>query len=312
MKYRVTLCLALLLAVPVFGQRSLDDGIKDLADQLRTGLASSREVKLAVVPLRELSDAESVLGTFLAEELTTRLFTPGRIQIVERQQLDRVMTELKLQQSGAIDQTTARKVGQLTGADAVVTGTVTEFQSFVALNCRVIDSQAGRVLATGAVKIVKDDDLKGILAKPLKGSGAKSETRPPAKASPGKIIRMSYEFVDPVCRSRGDQIECTFKMTNIAKNPRYPSIHIANISGTARSYLIDSAGKRYPASGVQLGGVAQFMFSSQAALQPDLPTEARITFRIPEDTATPKTAAMCIYVEGEEVTTVVFKDVTIE
>lgn len=312
MKRLVRYALMLCIAVSASAQQSLDDGVKDLADQLRHGLSTPRRAKIGVLPLRELSESESVLGIYLADELTTCLFVGGGVQIVDRQQLDRIMGELKLQQSGPIDEATAKKVGQLTGAGALITGTLTEFPSFVSLNCHVIDTETGAVVGAGTTKIMKDDDLRAILAKPLHAASTRKATPEPAKASPAeKTVRMSYEFTIPTCHTQGDQIDCRFRMTNLAKDARYVSLHISNISGVARSYLTDSEGKRYPAWDTELAGGSRVMFSSRAELQPNLPAEATMTFKVPEDMTAPKTAAVCIYVEAEDVATVVFKDVPI-
>jgi len=126
--------LALLLPGEVRAQKFLSEGIKDLATQIATSSAKEQKRKIAVLPFRELDGRPTVLGTYISEELVTDLFTIGGLDIVERSMLDRILGEIKLGQTGLIDAETATKVGKIAGVDAIVTGTITDLQSYVALN----------------------------------------------------------------------------------------------------------------------------------------------------------------------------------
>ena len=67
------------------------------------------------------------IGDAMADQLTTALVSTGCFKVVDRQNLEGVMDELGLQQSGVVDRRTASKVGKLVGADIIVTAAVTEF-----------------------------------------------------------------------------------------------------------------------------------------------------------------------------------------
>ena len=145
------------------GQRLLSDGVGDLATQIVSSITQQQKAKVAVIPFRELDGRQTILGTYLSEALVTELFKRGGLEIVERTMLDRIMEELRLGESGLIDPSTARQVGQVAGVEAIITGTITDLQSFVAVNCRLIDVQTGRVFAAAETKIVKDDDVRKIM-----------------------------------------------------------------------------------------------------------------------------------------------------
>lgn len=156
---------------PARAQRLQAEGVKELADQIVAGVTKEQKRKVAIVPFRELDGQATVFGTFLAEELTTRLFMAGSLDIVERSMLDKIMSELKLGASGAIDPTTAKQIGKLAGVDAIVTGSITDLPSSVAVNCRLIDVQTGRVFAAAQTRIVKDDDVKAMMGKSIAAPG---------------------------------------------------------------------------------------------------------------------------------------------
>ena len=68
------------------------------------------------------------IGDAMADQLTTALVSTGCFKVVDRQNLEGVMDELGLHQSGAVDRSTASRVGKLVGADIIVTAAVTEFK----------------------------------------------------------------------------------------------------------------------------------------------------------------------------------------
>jgi len=174
-------------ALPLHAQKTLGDGIKELSTQISTSAAKQQKQKIAVLPFRELEGQPTVLGTYLAEELVTNLFQLGNFEIVERQLLDKVLGELKVEQSGAIDPSTAKEIGRVTGVDAIVTGSITDLQSFVGVNCRLIDTTTGKIFGAAQTKITKDDDVKKIMSTAVTAHSPAAPRAPAVKkASEGK------------------------------------------------------------------------------------------------------------------------------
>ncbi|MBP7796038.1 MAG: hypothetical protein KA059_04600 [Elusimicrobiales bacterium] len=66
-------------------------------------------------------------GTAAADILTTTLLKHGA-DVIERQQIDSVIKELNLSQSGMINIENTRKIGQLLSIDAIILGTVTNLK----------------------------------------------------------------------------------------------------------------------------------------------------------------------------------------
>src|SRR5207244_2920291 len=175
------IAISMLLALPLRAQKTLGDGIKELATQISTSAAKQQKQKIAVLPFRELEGQPTVLGTYLAEELVTNLFQLGNFEIVERQLLDKVLGELKVEQSGAIDPSTAKEIGRVTGVDAIVTGSITDLQSFVGVNCRLIDTTTGKIFGAAQTKNTKDDDVKKIMSTAVAAHSPAAPRGPAAK-----------------------------------------------------------------------------------------------------------------------------------
>jgi curli biogenesis system outer membrane secretion channel CsgG len=134
-------------------QRLLAEGVREIATEISASAAKGDKRRIAIVPFRELDGAATVLGTYLAEALTTNLFRAGGVEIIERSMLDKVLRELKLAETGVIDGETAKRIGEIAGVDAIVTGSITDLAAYVSLNCRMIDAETGRVFAAAETSI---------------------------------------------------------------------------------------------------------------------------------------------------------------
>jgi len=67
------------------------------------------------------------VGAGASKMLETSLVKSGNFEVFTRQEMDKVMKEQALGQSGAVTPQSAAKAGQLIGVNAIVIGTVTEF-----------------------------------------------------------------------------------------------------------------------------------------------------------------------------------------
>jgi len=210
------LLLALLLAAPMTAQQKLSDGIKELATQISATATRQDKQKIAVLPFRELEGQSTVLGTYLSEELVTSLFQLGNFRIVERQLLDKLLGELKIEQTGAIDPRTAKEIGRIAGVDAIVTGSITDLESSIGVNCRVIDTATGEVFGAAKTRIIKDDDVTKIMRTVLSPDG--TTTRGPTSHASSIIatrelglLRVALKSILP---SAHNGLRVTFDLTN--------------------------------------------------------------------------------------------------
>ena len=76
-----------------------------------------------------IPDASWKIGEGLTEMLTSELFKTGRLIMVERAALTDIVKEQELGQTGLVRKETVAKVGELLGAQLLITGAVTEFEA---------------------------------------------------------------------------------------------------------------------------------------------------------------------------------------
>jgi len=97
-----------------------------------------------------------VLQKGMADMLITDLMASDQLAIVEREKLDAVIGEIKMQRSKFFDPATAVKLGKIVGAGYAITGAFTGFDPEVRIDVRMIDVQTGKVVITAQVKGAKD------------------------------------------------------------------------------------------------------------------------------------------------------------
>lgn len=236
-------CGAVLLPIPISAQARLAAGLDTLASRISVSVPGQGKRKIAVLPFRDLSGRPSVFGTYISEELVTRLVNVGNLDVVERGQLDRVLGELKLGQSGVIDPGTARQVGKVAGVEAIVTGTLTDLDSTVSINCRLIAVETGVTLAAANTRILKDDDVRGILAERESGAGAepsgvKTERVGRTIYFGGDWLTVRFESIELV---EGNFLRLTFNV----QNPFDSDVDLRLNNPAQNTYVVDNSGNSY-------------------------------------------------------------------
>ncbi len=105
---------------------------------------------LAVLPL-SAGDAELAGPARRLRDEWATTFADRGLPLVERKQLDGVLSELALQHTGLVDAETAEKLGKLAGAYAVVTGSVVKkAPGMMEVHARVVKVRTGEVLVAAS------------------------------------------------------------------------------------------------------------------------------------------------------------------
>ncbi len=141
--------------MPVLDYATQVEGLADrLADQICAGTTSKRLV--AVLPFTDARGTVYELGRYTADELVTVFGVDQRFDVIERTRLDQVMKEIALSSSELIDDETARSIGNLLGADALVIGTFTDIGAAIDLNTRIVETESGRIIGADSVVLERE------------------------------------------------------------------------------------------------------------------------------------------------------------
>ena len=112
-------------------------------DPSRVAQVGSR-LSIAVLPFDNRSGNAEITNT-VQDKMITSLYSLKRFKIIERSQIDKVMSEQKLGMTGAIDPAKAVKAGKILGVDAILMGSISS-SGGIGMDARLIDTENGTVI----------------------------------------------------------------------------------------------------------------------------------------------------------------------
>lgn len=111
------------------------------------GGQDSQELVIAVLKFTNNTDvfAYDELAASIPEILKTELSRYPRLIVVERQRIEKILSEQALSLTGFIDEASAQQVGQLLGAKFILTGEISRINSRLRIDCHIISVESGQV-----------------------------------------------------------------------------------------------------------------------------------------------------------------------
>ncbi len=154
----VRIFAALLGVAMLAGGAAAEDNYDRLARELTEAGSSLENKKIAIIPFAHADGrAVSKDGSVVSERLTIKMINTRKFEIIERSVLDKVMDELKLQSTGAIDATSAKELGKVLGVEAIITGTLVETATGkIEVNARLIKTETAQAIGASQVTVEKD------------------------------------------------------------------------------------------------------------------------------------------------------------
>lgn len=217
--------------------------IRTLSSAMAENIVKAGKKTVAVVDFVDLQGNVTELGRFIAEEFSVALVGSGKgFEVVERTQLKAILKEHKLVLTGAIDKATAKKLGQIVGADALITGTITPFGDSVRLAVKILGTDTGKVIGASSGDIPKTKAIEELLGKGIESTSLTGRESVTTSSVPsGKAVEASGFILSPVkCFRTGDVVQCTISFQNATNEEVKLSI------GPRPSHLIDNRGNQYP------------------------------------------------------------------
>lgn len=124
-----------------------------LADSLIKGYAAkagSGKTVLAAFPFNcEEKLQRQRVGFAVSEMMSHRFVADKGFSVVERGEIDKLLSEQKLQASGATDSSTAVRLGRVLGANVLLLGNLHKVDGSYQVNARLVSAETGEVLSSG-------------------------------------------------------------------------------------------------------------------------------------------------------------------
>ncbi len=202
----------------------VDKLVKDLAERYRSQQSifsgkkdqwTSRPMILTFVDMQEKGGLarRDGLPSVLSAHLTGQLNDSGRVQVVERVLIERLLEELNLGSSDLADPETALKLGKVLAAKLIGTGTIIHMPDKTLLSIRLIDTETSAVAKVftrkmslsepfeTALNALDQDILKTVITKyPLQGyvvQMADERVMVNLGTNQGVVMGTKFEIVQP-------------------------------------------------------------------------------------------------------------------
>jgi len=238
-----------------FAAPDLESGIQVLAKQISKNMIENEKKKIAVIEFSNLDKSVTLLGKYLAEELITSLFliSPGQFEVVERSQLHQVLAEHKLSTTGLLDAKAMNKIGKILGVDAIVTGSVTDLDSHVKVNARLVSVSTAKIFAVASTSIPKIGTIAKLMQKqsPTNNSSNISNSSEVSKSKSPTLLENGLSFDLDKCVKKNTQVDCFITLIAVEHDN---VITIYGNYGVTKSVIYDDVGTARVASSTNISG----------------------------------------------------------
>lgn len=239
----------------------------DKAYQLR------KKINTLVVGQFSYNQGFNRLTKSLQEKLVTAMANRG-MQVVERDQLERVLKEQKLGYSGLVNMSSARKIGELLGAEGMLLGTISDMGNAITINARMVDIGSGKAVSASEVELPKTPLIAQLLEIPVEDKLFTVQTGNKSTISGKKDkIKISqsleaggFTVTLQKCERSGAIAKCNLLIIN---NEDDKQIYLKTTSR-----LFDNTGNAYNAENVNIAANG----GNWISLVKGIPTKANITF----------------------------------
>jgi hypothetical protein len=162
----------------------LDAAIKEAAAQMEAKIPAG-----TMVALVNVASSSAQFSEYVISRLEAAVVSGGKLVVVDRANLDRVREEQGFQLSGEVDDESAKSIGKLLGAGAIVTGSFANLGDVYGLSLKAINMETATVAVSYPADIARSTRIETLLASgggaagtgtAQKGTAAEAPAAPPA------------------------------------------------------------------------------------------------------------------------------------
>ncbi|MDR1904157.1 MAG: penicillin-binding protein activator LpoB [Treponema sp.] len=235
--FAAVLSACLSKASPVFAQAGsppieLDAAIREASDYLNGKVPKGSKA----VFLNIKSDYPD-LSEYILSVLSEYAVNDGVFSVVDRQQLDTIRAELNFQMSGEVSDESAQSIGQMLGAQSIVSGAVSKIGPLYRMQVKAIEVQSARVqgqwsrnVPTGATIAALTENYAPAVTGPASipaVNSARPSIIPPAAPAPPALIDGTYRFNPRIQAFQGARAVHVY-LDRIVVRRGYMTIYIIN------------------------------------------------------------------------------------
>jgi TolB-like protein len=130
---------------------------------------------VAVMPFENTEEKITQLGQLISKEISKQLAQSKKVTLVERQDLNEIYEEWKLNLTGAVNAPTTQKIGEMTGAHYLVVGTIEKISpKEMMVFTKLIETQTAEILDSASLAAEVNDEML-LLNQPIRSDDLREE-----------------------------------------------------------------------------------------------------------------------------------------
>ncbi|MCM8825678.1 MAG: FlgO family outer membrane protein [Candidatus Omnitrophica bacterium] len=231
--------------------------VAEITSIARTVAESLTENKTSILAVTDFTDLEgnvNVLGRLLAEEISISLASyEKKITVIDRNQLRKMLAEKGISFTGIIDPGLAKQIRKISGAEAILTGSVYPAGNSIYVSVKIIDAEMARIFAGASSIIERNQTIDELVKLSFRIPQSNQQAQ---KISFVPQVKEAHDFIfilrEPVMD--GNTLTLNIDVKNNFDQARYMTVD------TIRA--IDDNGKIYYPSSFMLGGIKAYIGKS--------------------------------------------------
>ncbi|MCU0390507.1 MAG: CsgG/HfaB family protein [Thermoflexibacter sp.] len=145
-------------------QDAFDSKLEALAKNIANKITENGKGKVAIWGFTLENGESTPICKFISEDFSVYVTKYAKgFQVIDRSRLDMILKEHKMKSDGLIDETTAKKLGKIIAADAIITGTLTILGETIRVRPKVLDTETALQFAADIENLPRNKNINSYL-----------------------------------------------------------------------------------------------------------------------------------------------------
>lgn len=113
---------------------------------------------IAIIDFTDLNGRTNMECKYLTERVVTEIASSKKINVIERKQLAKILSEQSLSMEGLTEQSNMQQIGKILNVEAILTGSLVKVNNENEINARLINAKNGEIIT--AINTKEDSTFK--------------------------------------------------------------------------------------------------------------------------------------------------------
>jgi len=151
--------------------QDFDQGLEKLAEDIAKKVNTKGSKKIAVWGFTTENSEKTPVGNYITEDFSVYITNFGEsFEVIDRNHLDVLLKEHKLNSDGYIDSETAKKLGKIIAVDVIITGTYTMIGSKIKVRAKALDTETALQFGAAIANLKINEDISSYLGISVNGT----------------------------------------------------------------------------------------------------------------------------------------------